>query len=375
MAKHNLQALHTTLHAFEPWIHDRMEITRLCSGPLLLLVMAHTSDQDLVRTIVRLLCRIAFHHSASSANAHEDLVELRSLESFLTFAKAGDTELIDTLTSAFAFASWSIPLQDRVLRAILFDIPFTGLSSSSESDIIIAIGKAPWSLVEGFDCGSLANLVGRLPADTILKRMVDDAFVCERWMRLLLFTTFHPPPETDIRPLWKIILSIQTRVPYAFSRDLPRYLNTSEAPPTDFNWDNDSGIRGGDEESLWMVLFWSSRFFEIDCRSWSEFRGATSRYKEQNPRFLQQLAELCFAMDEVWVGPTGKAYTEMYKLLYGTHPTQSARGPAVPAQYRNMGASNTRLSDSPGSYPSPPATLTGPVPSPPRQAPLPRPPS
>ena len=40
-----------------------VDATELCSNFLLLPVMAHTSDNDMVRSIVCLVCRIGLHHS------------------------------------------------------------------------------------------------------------------------------------------------------------------------------------------------------------------------------------------------------------------------------------------------------------------------
>ncbi|KAF9643671.1 hypothetical protein BDM02DRAFT_3191330 [Thelephora ganbajun] len=243
----------------------------------------------------------------------------------------------------FAFVSWSEESQTSiVLRAITHEIPTSGLSSSSQADIIAVLGTARWSLVEKLrlDRERLAKFIGGLSGDMIVQGMMDNPFVCVGWMRLLLFSTFHPPLEADTRPLWNILLTARTGIPHFFSRDLPGCLDPSEASAADFNRDYDSEIHRRKEEALWMKLFWSSRFFEIDCRSWSDFKDATIRLRKRKPAFFRQLEKLCFALEEeAQASPNPatartKAYTEISKLLGGVHSTRASQGPDSPQALR-----------------------------------------
>ena len=98
---------------------------------------------------------------------------------------------------------------------------------------------------------------------------------------------FRPLPGTDhTTSVEDHTLDSSARAPRLFARS-PTLSQHFRSRTDRLNWDYDSGVRGGDEESLRMVLLLCSRFFEIDCKSWPEFRGATSMFQEQNPRFVR----------------------------------------------------------------------------------------
>jgi hypothetical protein len=356
LAGHDLYALQITLDALVSWKHDRVEIVILCCN-LLQRVAKYTVEQPLVRSIVYLLCRIAFRHPVHGIRTQLDPLNLRTIDKLHSFIQDGDEDFIGDLMSFFAYVSWSEGLEGHILQAIL-RIPEPGLSTSSQAAIITMLGTARWSLVERFGHKSLVDFVGRLPTDMVVERIVGDGSVCIGLMRILLFFTFHPPPGTDTRPLWKVLLPMPLRVPHFFSRDLPSHVETSFA---DFSRGHDSEIYEKKEEASWMKLFWSSRFFEMDCRPWTEFKAATDGLRQLRPALLQQLEKLCFGLEEeAQVSPDSatartKAYTEMSKLLGGVHaprPPQGADSPQVPRmnptrQNQNATAGDTQSGPDP----------------------------
>jgi hypothetical protein len=179
------------------------------------------------------------------------------------------------------------------------NIPATSLSPTLQSTLVSLFSTARWSLVERLDRKELADFVGRLPIDEIVQRIVDDGLVCVGWMRLLLFTTFRPPHETNTRPLWSIILCPRYPRYHASSRAISRATsNPSELPLPDSNDNYDSKMRmKEEEEALWMTLFWSSRFFEMDSKQWSDFGDATIRFWQRKPGLLERLEKLCFGLE------------------------------------------------------------------------------
>ena len=368
----NLRALQVTLEAFVSWEHDRMEIVVLCSD-LLKRVLKHTDEQPLVRRVVCLLCRIAFRHPIPGIKARIDPLDLETLERLLAFTQDGDLEFIGDLAMAFASVSWSEELEARILWAILLDIPLHGLSKPAQAAIITVFGTARWSLVERLDREKLAGSVGGLSTGVILEQIVGDPSVCIGWMRLLLFSTFRSPPKTNARSLWSVLRSIPPNVPHFFSRDLPGYFDQSEAALHNLNDNCDSGMRkerekerGEMEEALWLILFWSSRFFEMEYKPWSEFKDATVRLGQREPLLLRQLEKLCFGLEkEAQTGqnpPTArtKAYTEMAKLLPYKAPA-TVPGDTPPASPVNQ--QNDVLSQIRGNLPQSPTMSFGTPPS------------
>jgi len=255
--------------------------------------------------------------------------------------------------SAFASISWSEESEGRILWSILLDVPAPDLSPVSQAAIVAVLGTARWSLVERLDREKLVNFVGGLPTNTVVQQIVGDPFVCVGWMRLLLFSTFRSPLKTDTRPLWNIILSVLPNVPHFFSHDLLGSL-------PNLNDNQDPELRRKREEASWMMLFWSSRFFEMECRPWSDFKDATVRLKEGRQAFLRQLEALCFGLEGESQGDPNpatartKAYTEMTKLLGGAPSTRPPHDPdspevprTIPTRSRSAGAGDTRPPDPP----------------------------
>lgn len=339
LASHSLDVLRVTLEAFVSWEHNRMEVVALCCD-LLQHVTKLATEQPLVRSVVCLLCRIAFRHPIPSIKTHTDIIDLETLGTLLTLIQGGDAEFIGDLMLAFASISWSEESEGRILWAILLDVPAPDLSLPSQAAIIAVLGTARWSLVERLDREKLVNFVGELPTNTIVQQIVGNPFTCVGWMRLLLFSTFRSPLKTDTRPLWNIILAALPNVPHLFSRGLPGLL-----PNLNNNQGPEIGRKG--EQALWMMLFWSSRFFEMECRSWSDFKDATVRLKEGRQVLLRQLEELCFGLEGESQGDPNpatartKAYMEMTKLLGGAPSTRPPHDPdsqEVPGRRRSAAA-------------------------------------
>jgi len=241
-----------------------MEIAILCCN-LLQRVARDMNRQPSFRNTVSLLCRIAFRHSIPGRETWVDPLDIRTLGRFPTLIREGVgeggeefQEFIRGLVSFFGSATWSEEPERHILGAFL-EIPASGLSQASRADIITVLGRARWLVVAGLDHGRLTDLVGRLQADMDVDRVVSDESVCIGWMRLLLFFTFRPPRAADTRPLWRIILSALHQAPQFFSHDLLRYLDPSKA--LSYSNDRQSKIPWKEEEALWMILFWSSRFF------------------------------------------------------------------------------------------------------------------
>jgi len=368
LAGHDLPTLQVTLEAFMSWEHNRMEIVELCCD-LLQYVTKFMAKHALLRRVVCLLCRIAFHHPIPSIKMPTEIMKPETLTTLLTFIQGEDVELIGGLMSAFASISWSEESEDRILQKIL-DIPALALSPSSQAAIVNVLGTARWSLVEGLHRGKLVDLVRGLPTHTIVQQIVDDQIACVGWMRLLLFSTFYMPQEMDARPLLNIILSALPKVPHFFSHGL---LNLTP------NLDNSQGPKIGkkQEESLWMMLFWSSRFFEMECGSWSDFIDATGRLTEGREVFFRRLEELCSdreieSQDDLNPATKrSKACTEMTKLRAArppdpsmvapkdTPPVNKDAHPVNPTAHRQ----NSILSRFQDNLPPSPTTSSGPPPS------------
>ena len=315
LADHNLQALQITLGALVScvsWEHYREEIVIMCCD-LLQHVAKYTVERPLVQSIVHTLCRLAFRHPPHSTSARVDPLDLGTIDNLHTFIQDGDEEFIGDLMSFFPRVSWSEVPEGRILQVVL-KIPNSRLSASSYAAIITMAGRARWSLMEGFDQKTLVDFVGRLPTDMVVERIATDLSARTGLMRLLLFLTFRPPSNTDPRPLWRILLHIPHRVPQLFSRDLLDYIETS---PANFSHGYGSATYKKREEELWMKLFWSSRFFEMDYNQWSDFKDATVRSGRREPALLEQLEMLCFGYEvtPLRLDSAGMAYTEMSKLL------------------------------------------------------------
>ena len=249
--------------------------------------------------------------------ARADLFLPGTLEKLAPLFRRGDTEFINDLSSAFTSISWHENQRDHVVWTAL-NIPATLLSPTLQSALVPLFSTTRLSFVEKLNRKELADFIGRLPIDEIVQHIVDDGLVCVGWMRLLLLTTFRPPHETNTRPLWTILLSALPKIPHVFSRDLPGYLNLSEFPLSDSDDNYDSEMRTEKAETLWMILFWSSRFFEMDSKQWSDFEDATVRFGQRKPALLERLEMLCFSLE----GEAGmnvatartKAFTEMVKV-------------------------------------------------------------
>ena len=300
---HKLWVLQTTLQPLVSWRHDSMEVVVLCCNLLKLVMEKHTSEVALARQLVFLLCRIAFRHQVRGIKARADLLDPEMLRKLTAFVGDGNVEFINDLTTAFTSISWDEHKQGHIIWTVI-DIPSTLLSPTSQSALITLFGTSRWSLVERLDRKRLADFVGRLPADMIVQQIVDDESVCVGWMRLLLFSTFRSPHRPDTpRALWRILLSAFPKLPRLFLRDLQDHLEPSETSLSDLYHNHNDGLpitkeEEEKEESLWMKLFWSSRFFELDCKSWFVFEDATVRLGQRRPPLLRQLEGLCFSLEK-----------------------------------------------------------------------------
>ena len=301
-----------------------MEVVVLCCNLLKLVMEKHTSEVALARQLVFLLCRIAFRHQVRGIKARADLLDPEMLRKLTVFVGDGNVEFINDLTTAFTSISWDEHKQGHIIWTVI-DIPSTLLSPTSQSALITLFGTSRWSLVERLDRKRLAEFVGRLPVDMIVQQIVDDESVCVGWMRLLLFSTFRSPHRPDTpRALWRILLSAFPKLPRLFLRDLQDHLEPSETSLSDLYHNHNDGLpitkeEEEKEESLWMKLFWSSRFFEMDCELWSGFRDATAELGQGRPALIQLLERLCFGLEEARAGPDSamertKACKEMAKL-------------------------------------------------------------
>ena len=292
-----------------------MEVVELCCN-LLNAVMKYTSEttQDVSGSIC-LLLRVAFRHKMPGIQARANLLLPETLDKLTALIRPGDAEFIGDLTSAFTSISWHENQQYHIVWTA-FKIPATLLSPTLQSVLVLLFGTAQWPLVERLDRKQLAHLIGRLPVDMIVQHIIDDGLVCVRWMRLLLFTTFRPPRETNTQPLWTILLSTLPKIPHVFSRDVLGHFDPSKFSLPD---SNDPKIRMK-EELPWMMLFWSSRFFEMDSKQWVDFKDATVGFGQRLPGVLKRLEKLCFGLEEeVLAGPDvatarTKAFTEMVKV-------------------------------------------------------------
>lgn len=302
------------------WKHNRMEVVELCCNLLNAVMKKHPpqATRD-VPGLVYLLFRIAFRHKIPGVRARADLFLPETLEKLAALVRHGDTEFINDLSSAFISISWHENQRHHIVWTAL-NIPATLLSPTLQSALVPLFGTVRWSLVEKVDRKELAGFVGKLPVEEIVQHIVEDRIACVGWMRLLLFTIFRPPRETDTRPLWKILLSALPKIPHFFSRDLLDYVNPSEITFPHSSGDYDSEVSMKEEEPLWMILFWSSRFFEMDCKPWSDFRDATVRLGQRKPALLERLEKFCFGLEEeAQAGPNPrtvrtKAFTEMVKV-------------------------------------------------------------
>ena len=310
-----------------------MEVVVLCCNLLKLVMETHAPKVTLARQLVYLLCRIAFRHQVQGIGARADLLDPEMLTKLAAFIgedgvkpTGDDVEFVNDLTSAFTSFSWDEHKQGQIIWTVL-DIPIVLLSPTSQSALVTLFGTARWSVVERLDRKKLIDFFGRLPtADMIAQRIVDVGPVFPGWMRLLLCFTFRPPSGVDTRPLWEALL-------YLFSLDLPGHLNPSELSfpdPKDGHVHNPE-LRRQAEEALWMKLFWSSRFFEMECEAWFGFKDATVLLMQKKPGFFERLQGLCFALEEeaqVGSNPATartKAYTEMAKLRGGACLNQPPR--------------------------------------------------
>jgi len=343
-------------------------------------VAKHTVEEPLVRNIVYLLCRIAFRYPVPGIRTRSNPLKKETIDGLHSFIHVGEEDFINDLMSFFTYASWSEESKDHILRAIL-RMPASGLSETSQATIITMLGTARWSLVEGFDRGELGKLVGRLPADMVVERIIDDWSVRMGLMRLLLFITFRPLPTAETKPLWKILLHIPPRAPHLFSHDLQDYPNHTDPVQVSlasFSSSHSSEEHRKREETLWMRLFWCSRFFEMGCTSWSKFSAGTDELRQRRPTFFHQLAVLCFKLEgEAQANPDPatvrtKAYTEMSKLLGRVQSTAAGDtrpGPDTPVaspstRVRRQNSILSRTQDnSPPPPTGPPASLPPPSPS------------
>ena len=282
-----------------------MEVVVLCCNLLKRVTERHTSEVTLARQLVHLLCRIAFRHQVPGIKARADLLDPGMLRRLTTFVSGSNAEFINDLTSAFTSIIWDEDKQGHIIWATL-DIPTTSLSPTSHSALITLFGTVRWSLVERLDRKKLTDFIGKLPIDMIVQRVVDDESVRVGWMRLLLFSTFRSLHRPDApRLLWRVLLSAFPKLPQSFSRDLRDSLEPSETSLSDLYRNHSDDLPPAKkkeeieeiEKSLWMKLFWSSRFFELDCKSWFMFEDATVRLGQRTPPLFRQLKDLCFSLE------------------------------------------------------------------------------
>ena len=115
-----------------------------------------------------------------------------------------------------------------------------------------------------------------------------------------------------------------------------------------------------------MKLFWSSRFFEMDCRPWTDFNAATEGLRKLRPALFQQIEKLCFGLEgEAQVGPNPtaartKAYTEMTRLIGGVHspqPPQGSDSSQAPQSRMNPTRQNQSATGGDTQPPDPPAVV------------------
>ena len=310
LVDHKLWVLQATLQPLVSWRHNRMEVVALCCNLLKLVMEKHRPEVTLARQLVYLLCRIAFRNQIPGIKARADFFDPATLRKLTAFVRNSDAEFINDLTLAFTSISWDEHNQGHIIWTAL-EIPAALLSSTSQSALITLFGTARWSLVERLDRRKLTEFVGKLPTDMIVQHIVNDELVCAGWMRLLLFSTFRSPNKPDTpHALWLILLSAFEKLPRFFSPDLRDYLESSETSLFDLyqNRSNDlptTKEEGEKEESFWMKLFWSSRFFELDCKSWFAFEDATVRLGKLRPPLLLQLEKLCFSLEK---GPRGESH-------------------------------------------------------------------
>lgn len=229
-------------------------------------VMNHTprTTRDLPG-LVYFLFRIASRHKTQGIQASADLFLPETLEKLAALVRHDDTESINDLSSAFTSISWHENQRHHIFWTTL-NIPATLLSPTLQSALVPLFGTTRWPLVESLDHKELADFIGRLPINEILQHIVDDGLVRVGWMRLLLFTIFRPPREMNTRPLWTILLSALPKIPHFFPRDLSSHFDPSKFSFPDSNDNYDPEMRMKGEEALWMTLFWSSRFFEMDSK-------------------------------------------------------------------------------------------------------------
>jgi len=280
-----------------------MEVVELCCNLLKLVMEKHTPEVVLARQLVFLLCRIAFRNQIPGIKARADLLDPVTLRKLTAFVRDSNPEFINDLMLAFTSISWDEHTQDHVIWTAL-DIPAASLSSTSQSALITLFGTARWSLVERLHRKKLVEFVGKLPTEMVVQRIVNDELVCAGWMRLLLFATFRIPNQLDTPyAMWLILLSAFPELPQLFSRDLRDHLEPSETSLFDFYQHRSDNLPTTKEEkekevSLWMKLFWSSRFFELDCKSWFTFEDSTVRLGKQRAPLLLQLDRLCFSSEK-----------------------------------------------------------------------------
>jgi len=320
-----LWVLQATLQPLVSWKHNRMEVVILCCNLLKSVMEKHTPEVTLARQLVYLLCRIAFRNQIPGIKARADLFDPATLRKLTVFIRDSDTEFTNDLMLAFASISWDEHKQGHIIWTAL-NIPAASLSSASRSALITLFGTARWSLVERLDRKKLTEFVGKLPTDMIVQHIVDDELVCAGWMRLLLFSTFRSPGRPDTpRALWLILLSMFKKLPRFFSPDIQDHLEPSETSLFDLYQNRSDNLpttkeEKEKEESLWMKLFWSSRFFELDCKSWFAFEDATVRLGQLRPPLLLQLDKLCFSLEKVLRGDSSvvrmmtRARMEMAKV-------------------------------------------------------------
>ena len=362
LVDHKLWVLQATLQPLGSWKHNRMEVVVLCCNLLKFVMEKHTPGVSLARQLVYLLCRIAFRHQVPGIKTRADLLDRETLRKLTIFVHSGDVEFINDLTLAFASISWDEPRQGHIVWTAL-DVPAASLSSTSQSALITLFGTIRWSLVERLDRKKLTDFVGRLPTDMVVQRIIDDELVCVGWMRLLLFSTFRSQNKPDPpRVLWLILLSAFPKLPRFFSRDLRDYLEPSETSLFDLYQDRSDSLpitkeEGEKEESLWMKLFWSSRFFELDCKSWFAFEDSTVRLGQQRPPLLLQLDKLCFSSEKGLIGSSNsvsrlitRARMEMTKVqqrVGSIGPLQNLgpREPPTSTAVRRQNTTDTEKTD------------------------------
>ena len=320
LADSDVGVLSATLKALAFWEHGSARVATSC---------CHLLELDSVQgaEIVGRICRLAFCYPIPGVKVQADVFTRKMLTKLYSLIEGGDVELNNDLVSSFAAVSWSDGQKRGILQATLSRGPASDLSPPSQTAVITVIAPALWSLLEELDPEVLANFVRGLPAGLIAECTTGDTIASRAWARILLSSIFRSPLETDTRPLWNFLRSVFHNTRTLFAPDLH-----IEAP--------ERGLLDGGEISkevqnaLVMKLFWSSRFFEVDCKSWSRFSNATADLMQKKLGFFEELYALCSAMEREAQKPKDyketKAHKVMIKILDGVKAAGNTDPPTAP---------------------------------------------